>query len=231
MVVKTKIDKIIRSKRRTLSLEITADSKLYVRAPLKTPGWVIEKAVEEKSGWIARKQNEARLRREKYPPKTCDEGESFVYLGKEYTLCFNNNAKKAEICGKCLVVPQKRREDIQRVITDWYINQAKLVLTKRAEYYSAKTGLKFSSLKITGALTRWGSCSRGAGLCFTWRLVMAPVEMIDYVVVHELCHIIHPNHSKAFWQSVENILPDYILRRDWFKQNASLMRKDFFAAN
>ena len=200
-----------------------------MRAPRKTPVRVIEKAAEEKSGWIQRKQNEAKIRSEKYPPKSCADGEAFELLGEKYALCYGDETLKAGICGKTLAVPQKKREDVQHVITEFYKEQAKKVIYKRAEYFSAMTGIKFNSIKITSALSRWGSCSSGARLCFTWRLVMAPLEMIDYVVVHELCHIIHPNHSKAFWRSVGNIMPDYTSRKEWFKQNASLMRKNFFA--
>lgn len=224
-----KIDEIIRSRRRTIALEITRDARLVVRAPLKISKQVIEQAVEQKRDWIQKKRDDAKCRDEKYPPKHCIEGESFLLLSEEYILCFDDDAAQISVRGGRLVVPERLKTDARRVITEWYKARAGEVLRHRADYYAALAGVQYKSLKITSALSRWGSCSDGGRLCFTWRLVMAPVKMIDYVVAHELSHIGHPDHSKAFWRRVGELMPDYAPRRAWFRENAALLRRDFFA--
>ena len=83
--------------------------------------------------------------------------------------------------------------------------------------------LKYDKIIITGAMKRWGSCSSKGNLNFAWRLVMAPIDIIDYVVVHELSHIVHRNHSKRFWEQVETIFPDYKIKRKWLKEYGCTM--------
>jgi len=100
----------------------------------------------------------------------------------------------------------------------WYKKQARKVLSERVEHLAQKHGFEVNKTRISSARTRWGSCSQKGTLSFTWRLVMAPLEVIDYVVVHELCHLKEMNHSKASWAQVEAILPDYKKHRSWLKK-------------
>lgn len=224
-----KIDEIVRSKRRTIALEVTLDARLIVRAPMKTSKALIERAVKDKSDWINQKLDAARRSNEKHKPKSCTSGEVFELLGKEYILSFENGITGVSLNGGRLIVPNESKADVQRDIIAWYKAQANETLRQRTEYYARRAGVSFKSVKITSALSRLGSCSGDGRLCFTWRLAMAPVEMIDYVVVHELSHIEHPDHSAAFWHSVAELMPDYAVRSEWFRQNASLLRRDFFA--
>lgn len=226
--LKIKIDKIIRSRRKTLSLQIGNDGKLTVRSPLKISVKRIEKAVEEKSDWIFEKQREAYRKNLENPPKICAEGETFKLLGENYTLNYTE-ADSIKAADGRLLVPLRFKADAREAITSWYRAQAAGYLTGRVKYYSLISGIAYHSVRITGALSRWGSCSSAGRLCFTWRLAMAPPEMADYIVVHELLHIRHFDHSKEFWNGVAAVMPDYQRRREWFKRNSSLMRKDFFA--
>ncbi len=101
----------------------------------------------------------------------------------------------------------------------WYRAQARALVEERVRQYAARYGFSYRQVRITSARTRWGSCSAKGTLCFTWRLVMAPPECIDYVVVHELAHLRVANHSPAFWREVGAILPDYKARRKWLRVN------------
>lgn len=224
-----KIDEIIRSGRRTIALEITRDARLVVRAPRRTPVRVIEDAVAQKSDWVRRKLADARARDAKYPPKRCAEGESFELLGAALKLVFDDNAKEVFARDGLLIVPRSFEGDAERAVTAFYRAEALMVLKERAGLFAGRAGVSYSSLRITGALSRWGSCSSAGGLCFTWRLAMAPLEMIDYVVVHELSHIGHPDHSAAFWRRVAELMPDFAVRREWLRKNSALLRRDFFA--
>lgn len=97
------------------------------------------------------------------------------------------------------------------------VKQARILITQRVEYYAPIVGVSYNRIAIKDAKTRWGSCSRDGNLNFSFRLVLKPLELLDYVVVHELCHRIHMNHSKEFWQEVERVLPDYKDRRKRLK--------------
>lgn len=222
------IDKIVRSKRRTISIRVTDDGRLEVKVPFNVSKDLIEHVVEQKSTWVEQKKREAMIKSQKNPPKSCIAGERFKLLGRDYTLIFSESVKEATVQENYLIIPQQNENSAMAAIENWYKEAAKKILTARVEYYSSKTGIKFVSVRITGALTRWGSCSSKGRLCFTWRLAMAPLEIIDYVVVHELSHIKYFNHSKAFWLYVGEQLPDYAIRKEWLKNNSSLLRKDFF---
>lgn len=150
-------------------------------------------------------------------------GASFPYLGEEYTLeirryrSYVRPGVMAE--GNKLVVLTARTEAavIEGAVKNWYEDRAKQILPARVEQYRRQLGETIGTVRIKNVKSRWGSCSSKRNLNFNWRLVMAPPEVLDYVVVHELCHLRQMNHSAAFWSLVEEILPDYKRRRDWLK--------------
>lgn len=114
----------------------------------------------------------------------------------------------------------------ERIFISWYTVQAKPVITERVKEYAANYGFIYRQVKITDAQTRWGSCSPSGSLNFSWRLVMAPIRVIDYVVVHELVHLNEKNHSGRFWDNVKAILPDYTQQVQWLKTNGYKLRLD-----
>ena len=116
---------------------------------------------------------------------------------------------------------QSAQGQAAQLFEQWYRQQARTVFTERVELYAQKYGFEYAKIRISSARTRWGSCSSKGTLSFTWRLVMAPLEIVDYVVVHELSHLREHNHSKAFWAQVAAILPDYKSRRKWLKVNGT----------
>lgn len=105
-----------------------------------------------------------------------------------------------------------------------YIKAAKEYFPKRAEYYADLIGVEYDRIRIAEQKTRWGSCSSNKTLSFNWKLMLAPPRVLDYVVVHELCHLIEMNHSKRFWQLVESVLPEYREYREWLKKNGHTLR-------
>lgn len=119
-------------------------------------------------------------------------------------------------------------EDMELVrgcIADWYRNYAKVTLQKKAAFYSKKMGTDFGRITVREQKTRWGSCSSKGNLNFNWKLMMMPEPVIDYVVIHEIAHRKHMDHSRNFWKEVENILPDYKEKRDWLKINGRIYNK------
>lgn len=111
----------------------------------------------------------------------------------------------------------------RELFIQWYKKEAIKRIKERVDFYSSITGLKYRKISITNARHRWGSCNGIANLCFTWRLIMAPLEIIDYVIVHEIFHIEVKNHSKDFWQKVESFIPEYKKCRKWLTENQNLL--------
>ncbi|MCK5429111.1 MAG: M48 family metallopeptidase, partial [Anaerolineales bacterium] len=111
----------------------------------------------------------------------------------------------------------------EEIFTRWYKNQARRVITQRVEKFAKENGFVYKRIRITSAKTRWGSCSSKDSLNFTWRLVMAPIYAIDYVVIHELVHLEEKNHSKAYWYKVKKLMPDYKYRRSWLHDHGQTL--------
>jgi len=210
------INKLVRSKRKTLSLIVETDGSLTVRAPLRIKDADIWRFIEIKSEWIKRKQ--AQVRKDALAPRQYVDGEKFWYLGKEVPLRIVLDGKPALVMDRVFKLRRSAQPQAASHFEKWYKKQAREVLTERVEYFTQKHSFKVSKIRISSARTRWGSCSHKGTLSFTWRLVMAPLKVIDYVVVHELCHLKEMNHSKAFWAQVEAILPDYKQQRAWLKK-------------
>ena len=217
-----KIDKIVRSNRKTVALIVTQDATLVVRAPVYTPMAYIERLVSKKSSWIKQKIAEV-LKRPKPPAKEFVGGEGFLYLGKLHKLHIVDDPSLIIELKDRLYISKNSLPQARKVIMQWYKEEALKIIRERCAWYAKITGYKPASIKITNAQKRWGSCGPKRTLNFSWRLVMAPMEVIDYLVVHELVHIEHPDHSKLFWTKVQSILPDYKKREQWLKQNGRLL--------
>ncbi len=213
-----KIDKLVRSKRRTLALEITGDARLIVRAPLHAPLDYIEGFIRRKQDWIRRKLDEAAMR-PRAAEKRFTDGEEFLHLGESCPLSIVEGGTGGIRLTDRLHLPERLLPVARAAIIKWYKKEARRIITGRVEWYAERTGLAPSRVRISSARKRWGSCGPGGSLNFSWRLVMAPLPVIDYLVVHELAHIAHPNHSKQFWNKVKSIMPDYAERDRWLKEN------------
>ena len=177
------IDKIIRSRRRTMAIEVNKQAEVVVRAPLRVSDHEINMFLWRSRKWILNTQEEAR-----------------------------SKMQQAAI---------KKSEDSRD--EQWYRKHAAQIIPERVEYYASELGLKYTRVRISSAKRIWGSCSGQNSLSFSWRLAMAPVEVIDYIVVHELTHTIHKNHGKLFWRRVAKSIPNHRQLRKWLRDNEHLM--------
>jgi predicted metal-dependent hydrolase len=219
-----KIDQIIRTKRRTIALIIDQQGQLIVRAPLRASLKQIEQFVEQKAGWIQRKQALANAPSTRFTPKKYIEGEEFLYLGKPYRLAIGDDPRPPLRLADQFILYRSVRAQAERIFIDWYSLQAKGVIAERVQLFADRYGYVVRQVKISKAKTRWGSCSPNGNLNFSWRLVMAPMAVIDYVVVHELVHLREKSHARRFWAQVEAILPDYAQKVRWLKVNGYRLR-------
>lgn len=237
---------LIKSKRKTISIEIRPDKTIIVKAPSYLSDEEIIKAVTKKENWIRKKLEESpSLQHVTYQYKT---GELFWYRGEKVPLmiqessaycnpviCFTDE-KLQIILGTKATAPL-----IKSLLEKEYHKQAFAVISDRVLYYHAliygnplpeNSGLKCPSpysgkplgtIRIKSQKSCWGSCSSRGNLNFNWHLIMAPPEILDYVVVHELCHLNHMNHSNDFWQMVGQFIPDYKTKRKWLKENGKYL--------
>ena len=214
-----KIDQIIRTKRKSIALIVEPDGRLVVRAPMRISDADIKHLVKQKERWIREKQKQVKDKSAQSKPKVYMDGEEFLYLGKSYQLKIVADLNPALVLSRKFYLSRRALPKAESVFTEWYRERARAVISKRVKLYAARHGFTYRKIRITSARTRWGSCSSMGNLNFTWRLVMAPPEVIDYVVVHELAHLRVNNHSKEFWKQVERIMPDYKQRLKWLKKN------------
>ena len=212
------VDKLVRSRRKTIAIIVERNGQVTVRAPLRMAEARIRQFVEEHADWIAK--NQAKVRAAAPPPvKRYVEGETFLYLGQSYPLTIVPSQRPAlKFDGHSFRLAKSSLPKAEETFIRWYKEQATLLLLERVPLFAGKYGLHYQKIRVSSARTRWGSCSTSGTLSFTYRLVMAPPEVVDYVVVHELVHTQVKNHSKVFWSKVEQIMPDYKQRRAWLKK-------------
>ena len=211
---------LTRSKRKTLALTLTREGSLTVRAPLHMPLAQIEAFIADNRDWV----DKTRARLAQLPPPQAKlvlaEGATLPYLGGTLTLALVDGARVTRQ-GDRLLVP---RADVHlAAVARWMAAQARAELAARVAALSQTLRLHPNSLRISSAKSRWGSMSSRGTLSLNRALLLCPPDVIDYVIVHELCHIAQPNHSAAFWALVERHMPDYRIKRAWLKTHNSLI--------
>jgi predicted metal-dependent hydrolase len=214
---------LFRSKRRrkTISLHIKEDGRVVIYVPYHTPKGEIERFIKEKESWVIKKISE-KERSIKETEKAFIPGEKFLYLGESYPLEIGDTHYRGlplKLSFGKFILDKDRLEEARDLFIHWYKREAKEKIEGRLHYFSNRLQLFPKGLKITSAKYRWGSCSRDSRLSFSWKIIMAPLSVIDYVLIHELVHIKEKNHSKRFWTYLETILPDYRKHRFWLKEN------------
>jgi len=215
------LSRITRSARRTVSLIILPDGQVEVRAPLGYSDAKIRELVNSKRDWIEKKQALALKNHQQFPRHSYRAGETFVFLGAEYPLSIVQKQTQMLTFRHGFWLAEKALPQAEAVFEAWYRAQARQVISERASHFAQLHGFNYNAIRISGAKTRWGSCSSKGNLSFTWRLVMAPLDVIDYVVLHELAHLREPNHSPKFWKLVAAMMPNYTVYRRWLKQNGA----------
>jgi len=213
--------KIIRSRRRTLAIQILPDATLVVKAPLFTPMIFINKFINQNLEWIENKLD--LVRKQKTKTGEYSEGDLIFFLGKEYVIRYGDYTNIA-LKEKSMLIPIALKFRIKRELTNWYIKHARVLITKQVEYYSEQMKAPYMDLKFSDTKSQWGRCTHDNKLQFNWRLIMASMLVINYVVVHELAHTIEKNHSRAFWSKVRLYNPSYRQQIKWLKENSQLLK-------
>lgn len=219
------IAEIIRTNRRKSADIRVEDGSVSVIVPTNTSPERIDQLLAAKRSWIREK---IILHRESAPAsnKQYVSGEAFAYLGRNYRLKVErgNFAPVKLVNGRLLVtIPQGNEQPhmVRNALVRWYKRQAQQKLADKVERFAPMVGVEHTGVGIKTFRSRWGSCTAKGKLEFNWQIMMAPNRMVDYVVIHELCHLIRHDHSPEFWREMARVMPDYQLCRDWLRENAS----------
>lgn len=211
-----------RSRRRTVAIYIDPARGVLVRAPKRVRDSEIEEFMLKKSRWISRKLTEVQKRAAETPRHTYLAGDIFHYLGDEYCLRICEWKRGVSISGNDMLVcvkPGDSTERVRSILKKWYSDRAREKFFERVTYYSNAIGVQPNRVAVRNQSRRWGSCSGKGNVNLNLKLIMAPPEILDYVVAHELCHLRHPNHSPDFWNLLARTVPDFAERRRWLKEN------------
>lgn len=212
----------IKYKNRTsIGISINSYGEIEVQAPKRTPEERVLQALEDKWDLIQQKLKETKDRMNGTQEKVYENNESFLYLGDTYPIKIiqdiNITQDHVVFEGEKLHVNVKQLEDekIKQALKRFYYQQCKVLVEKSVSSYQSHFKTKPRSIRITDSKSTWGTCDSKQQLTFNWRLAMAPSEVIDYVVVHEMCHMVHLNHDRSFWRLVGKIMPDFKEKENW----------------
>ncbi|MHB8034587.1 zinc-dependent protease [Clostridium botulinum] len=207
-------------KRKTISIKIGKEFIIEVTAPLGTNEYTIEQILKKEEKWIIKKIKKL---------KEVENFNGYYYLGELYYLKIKEvrslyfklelDSNKFMVYINSGILKEKREVIIKDNLEKFYKEKAVKVLKERTDYYSNILKVAPKNIVIKNQKTLWGSCSSKGNINYNYKIVMAPLKILDYIVVHELCHLVHMNHSKDFWQLVESIIPDFKERRNWLKEN------------
>ena len=211
-------DRIISSRRKTLAIEIRPDGQVWVRAPQHTPQAYIDQFLSAKDDWIQRKVQFIHQHRQPQSGEGLEGAQGVYYLGELFPLQPAPRARTAQIHGKTILVPAGNPQEMKTHFLRFYRRQAQKTLPPIVILLASRHGFAPSRVRISGARTRWGSCSTKGTISLSWRLMMVPLPLIEYVILHELTHLKIHNHSAKFWQSLQALLPDYDTRRKQLRE-------------
>lgn len=209
-----------RSDRKTASIYIERDGQVSVLVPKGLSKARIEELLESKRKWIYRNQaewhdlNATRVQREYV------NGEGFLYLGRTYRLKLVDQQDEPLMLKNgyfCLMSNNGSAPDADSAFKEFYRTKGKDRIPDRVAFFERRMGVESKSITVMELKNRWASCTPGGKLNFHWKCMMAPPTVLDYIVVHELAHLIHANHTEAFWNEVDKVLPDYGDRKEWLR--------------
>jgi predicted metal-dependent hydrolase len=212
---------LIYKNRSTIGIYIDFFGKIEVHVPKETPEEHVLRILEEKWEIVLHRTNEMKDRLPGPKKKVYNQGERFLYLGRDYPILISQDTdiKKDKVVfeGETLYiyVKQYKDESIKKALKRFYYQRCKALVEKRIQFHQSSFKVKPRSIRISDSSTTWGTCDGMRQLTFNWKLAMAPLEVIDYVVVHEMCHMVHLNHDRSFWRLVGKIIPDYEKRENW----------------
>lgn len=216
------------ARRKTLRITVERDCSVVVHAPEGTDPERIRRAVESKRLWIYEKtRHPQKALGEPHPPGTeLVSGESLLYLGRHYLIEIADREGYAIEFRNRFIIPKARAAGRTEVFREWLQARARELILPRVRKQARALGVTYQEAKISDGQYRWGSCTPDGNLNFNWRLIKAPLFVIDYVIAHELAHLREPNHGPQFWAIVRAAVVRMDQAKDWLKANGQLLEQD-----
>ena len=217
---------VVRSKRRRKTSSIIISNGLVkVVVPNQISDFTIKKLINKRMSWIRKKlQDESNIT--PIMAKEYVDGERFTYLGNSYKLkSFVGSVSFVKVTSDYIHIslPKKSKENIKALLEHWYEEKATEILTEKTNSYAKIIGVSPTSIALGDFKSKWGSCSIEGKISYNWKIIIAPHKILDYVVIHELCHMLEHNHSKEYWRHVNNYCNDFKERRKWLKLNGRVL--------
>lgn len=215
------------TKRSRLTITVERDRSVIVHAPEGISDDKIRQVVESKRQWIYEKTGHAQKYQSlPHPPgKELVSGESALYLGRQYRIEVVKNGSAGVQFNHRFMIPAQGKKRAE-VLQEWYINKAKEKLVPRVKLHARAIGVDVAEVKIADSRYRWGSCTLKNNVNLNWRLIKAPMFVIDYVIVHELAHLIEGNHTPRFWNIVSTQTPTMEKAKAWLKEHGQLLEQE-----
>jgi predicted metal-dependent hydrolase len=214
---------LVQTDRKTLSIYVEPNGSVLVRAPKDSSVEKIDEILEKKRLWIFKSLVEFQELNHSRVKRTIANGEGFLFLGRSYRLKIEPDLiKPLSLSGGYFLLDEIYSNQARKHFINFYKKQGKDLIPKRVEYFASKLDVKPKNIVIRELRTRWASLSRTA-LNFHWKIMLAPISIIDYVIIHELAHLLKEDHSPAFWEIVESVMPIYKEKKNWLRQNGAFL--------
>ncbi len=216
---------------KNITIKVKHPNTVTIVSPKSVNNKFIHDLVVSKSRWILNKLNEFKNKESENPPILLVDGDKIPYLGNYYTL----NVYKEKSILKCALIFKEDKFiakvpynissndqyiKLRELLVNWYLTEGSKLIKERISIYSKKLSLYPESITLKEQKTSWGTCSSKGNIYINWKILLAPLDIIDYVLVHELCHLKHMNHSKEYWSLVSTIFPNYKEKRNYLKENS-----------
>ena len=213
--------KIIYSKRKTIKIAIDNNGEVIVTAPENISTEAIDDVIKKRTNWINDKLNEIKNRITL--PK-----DSILYLGelRKVKVIIQKYLKKEFVVehNNLFIINVRSQDNVIKVLKNYLIQEFDAIVRAKVKNYEKYFKMKPIDIKVKDVKSKWGSCTYDNKLCFNYRLIMANEEIIDYLIIHEMCHMVHKNHSKDYWNLVEKLYPIYKKCDKWLKENGYLLQ-------
>ncbi len=221
-------------RRRTIQIRVPKSDCLEIAAPAGMAWEKIQKLIESKHPWILRQLKRLNAVAADPANASLTHGSTVLYQGAPHTLLLlaDGQGKPTVTYSPCAIslhltelIGQDNDPVVYQSLKRWYAEQSQEMLLERTRYWAAQMGVQPGRISLRDQKTRWGSCSSRGSINYNWRIIMAPPAVLDYLVIHELSHMLHPNHSPAFWKEVSHWCSDFRMQRRWLRQNGGMLAK------
>lgn len=212
--------------RKTFGLIIDRDKTICVNVPKNASEEKINKFINKKKSWIYHKLNNKQKFKD-ISEKEFVSGSSILYMGRNYNLDVNSYNHEGIKFNGMFLLSTKEKNNVNKLFKEWFIRKANEKIMPLVEENAKTLGVSYNIAGIKELKYRWGSCTPKNNLYFNWRLVKAPLSVVNYVIIHELAHLIEPNHTKRFWNIIKSQQPNYEKAKYWLKENGQILENTF----